>query len=200
MKSWIRVLSVASLAVLSIWLVANARELGAREAREAIARALGLDNADRVRVKKISTGMGGQAIVEGNVEAVFRLQQDKAGNWNASDIRLDDGRWESFELIETGIRKEKVLRTTADLRTLSTALQAFKREKGFYVVSQSSSALIDNLSPNYIDFVIRVDAWFHELRYSGSATDYRLSSDGPDGINATADDIVIQNGQLVNGG
>ncbi|MFP5263485.1 MAG: type II secretion system protein GspG [Blastocatellia bacterium] len=194
-----RPLVMIAIAVSLAWVAAFARELGAREARERVAAALGLDKPDAVRIKNISPGMGGEAIVEAQFDASFRFTQGKDGNWNAVEVRTGDRKWESLELIQTAVRKEKELRTTADMRTLVTALEAFRRERGFYVEADTNSALVDNLSPRYLSAIIRLDAWSHEFEYKGSATGYRLASLGPDGKPRTGDEIVIENGQLVKG-
>jgi hypothetical protein len=191
------VMSVAALSLL--WVVAFARELGSREAREGIAEAVGLDKADRVQIKSISAGMGGQAVVEARIESAFRFQQDKEGKWRAVEVRTGDRRWESIELLHTAINKEKVLRTTADLRTLATALEAFRRERGFYIAADTNSALVDNLAPHYLSPIIRLDAWSREFEYKGTESGYRLVSLGPDGKPDTGDEVIIENGQLIKG-
>jgi hypothetical protein len=193
-----RALALLALAISSIWVVTYARELGSREARLKIARALGLDDVNQVRVESISPGMGG-AIVEAKIETAFRFTKDKSGDWQAIEIRAGDRRWESIELLQAAISKEKALRTTADLRTIATALEAFRRERGFYVVAETNSALVDNLAPRYLGSIIRIDAWAREFDYKGTATNYRLASFGPDGKSGTADDIVIENGRLTKG-
>jgi hypothetical protein len=194
-----RSLVMIAIALSLIWVAAFARELGAREARERIANALGMDKPDNVRIKNISPGMGGEAIVEAQFDASFRFTQGKDGSWSAVEVRTGDRKWESIELIQTAIRKEKELRTTADMRTLVTALEAFRRERGFYVAADTNSALLDNLAPRYLGTIIRLDAWSHEFDYKGTATGYRLASLGPDGKPRTGDEIVIENGQLVKG-
>jgi len=199
MKIFARALAVSAAALSLLWIVAFARELGSREARERIAEAVGLDKADRVQIKSISAGAGGQAIVEARIETAFRFQQDKEGNWQAVEVRTGDRRWESIELVQTAINKEKVLRTAADLRTLATALEAFRRERGFYVAADNNSALVDNLAPRYLSPIIRIDAWSREFEYKGTETGYRLASLGPDGRPNTGDEIVIENGQLTKG-
>ena len=188
---------ITLLAFLAV--VALARELGAREAREKIAAALGIDKTDLVHIKSISIGPGNEAIVEARFDAAFRFTTDKQGHWQAVDVRTGDRNWESIELIQTAVRKEKALRTTADLRTIATALEAFRRERGYYVIADSNSALIDNLAPRYLNAVIRLDAWSHELQYKGSERGYRLTSLGPDGKPDSGDEIVFENGQLVTG-
>jgi hypothetical protein len=181
-----------------LWVAAYGDELGARDARLRIAEALHLDNPKNVHVRSINEGMGGQAIVEASIDAAFRLEQ-KEGRWKAVEVRTGDRSWESFELIETAIRKEKILRTTADMRAIATAIEAFRRERGHYVAAKTASALIDNIAPAYLGSVIRRDAWSHEFQYSGDASRYRLVSLGPDGRADTGDEIVIENGEVVKG-
>lgn len=190
--------AIISLLVL-LAVVALARELGAREAREKIAAAVGLDKPDRVHIKSVSAGSGNEAIVEAQFDATFRFTTDKQGNWQAVEVRTGDRRWESIELIQTAVQKEKALRTTADLRTIATALEAFKRERGFYVIADNNSALIDNLAPRYLPGVIRLDAWSHEFQYKGSESRYRLASLGADGKPDSGDEIIFENGQMIKG-
>src|SRR6185369_2211027 len=191
---------VATITLLTLLaVVALARELGSREAREKIAAALGIEKADQVHIETINPGSGSEAIVEARFDAVFRFTTDKEGNWQVVDVRTGDRKWESIELIQTAVRKEKALRTTADLRTLVTALEAFRRERGYYVVADDNSALIDNLAPRYLPAIIRLDAWSHEFQYKGSERGYRLASLGADGKPDSGDEIVFENGQQVKG-
>lgn len=198
MKPRPRALILIALMLSFIGVAAIARELGAREAREKIAQALGLDKPDNVHIKNISR-TGSDAIVVAQFDAAFRFTSDKDGKWQAVEVRTGDRKWESIELIQTAIQKEKSLRTSADLRTLATALEAYRRDNGFYVQAGTCSALIDNLSPKYLGSVIRLDAWSREFDYKGAAAGYRLVSLGPDGKAGTGDDIVFENGHLVKG-
>ena len=199
MKSILRVMAPLALVACFVWIVAYARELGAREARKAIAQAVGLEKADAVHIKSIDTGMGGQAIVEAQFDVAFRFKKDNKGEWEPVEVRTGDRQWESIELIQTAIQKEKVLRTTADLRTVVTALETYRRERGHYVAADTGATLIDNLSPRFLSTIIRLDAWSNELQYSGTADWYRLRSMGPDGKAGTDDDIVFENGRMVKG-
>ena len=199
MKSTPRALMITVLVVSLAGVAAFARELGAREAREKIAQTLGFDNPDNVRIKNISRGMGSDAIVEAQFEAAFRFTTDKEGKWQVIELRAGDRKWESIELIQTALRKEKALRTGADLRTIATALEAYRRESGSYVRADNGSALIDHLSPRYLSSIIRLDAWSQELTYKGTAAGYRLLSLGADGKPDTDDDIVFENGRLIKG-
>src|SRR5262245_10467086 len=198
MISMPRALLMTALAASLIGVAAVARELGAREAREKVAQAVGLDKPDRVHIKNISR-IGGDAIVEAQFDAAFRFTTDKDGKWEAKEVRMGDRQWESIELIQTAIRKEKVLRTTAELNAIVTALEAFRRERAMYVNAETCSTLIDNLAPRYLGSIMRLDAWSRELSYKGAADSYRLASLGPDGKSGTDDDIVFENGRLVKG-
>ena len=198
MKSRLRALVLTTLMLSLIGAAALARELGAREAREKIAQALGLDKADNVHIKNISRA-GSDAIVEAQFDGAFRFTTDKEGKWQPVEVRSGDRKWESLELIQTAIQKEKALRTSADLRTLATALEAYRRDNGSYVQADSCSALIDNLSPKYVSSIIRLDAWSHEFVYKGAAAGYRLVSLGRDGKADTGDDIVFENGRMIKG-
>jgi hypothetical protein len=199
MKSTPRILILSAIIFLSVFVAAYAAGLSAGEARKQIAAALGFDNVNAIHVKNISSGIGGQAVVEATVEAAFRLQQDKQGNWKAIEIRTGDRRWESLDLIDTAVRKEKILRTTADLRTLATALESYRRETGGYIAAENHVKLIDRLAPTYLPQIIRIDAWSREFEYKGTTTSYRLASVGPDGKANSGDEIVIENGQVVKG-
>jgi hypothetical protein len=198
MKPMPRALVMIALALSFIGVAAIARDLGAREARERIAQAMGFDKAENVHIKNISAS-GSDAIVEAQFYAAFRFTTDKEGKWQAVEVRTGDRRWESIELIQTAIRKEKALRTTADLRTVATALEAYHRDGGAYVTAETGSALMDHLAPRYLNSIIRLDAWSHEFAYKGTAASYRLASLGADGKPGTDDDIVFENGQLVKG-
>ena len=173
-----------------------ANELGAREARQKIAQAIGLDKADRVHITKIS-GIGGDAVVEATVEQTYHFTTDKSGKWVVAEVRTGDRRWESLELIDTAVKKEKILRTAAGLTAIATALEAYRRERGAYVAADSGAALIDNLCPRYLGTVIRLDAWSREFDYTGTAGAYTLKSRGPDGKAGTGDDIIMENGKLI---
>jgi hypothetical protein len=191
-----RFLAMISLATSLFVAIILARQLGAREAREKVAGALGVDK-NLVHVKSISGGTGNDAVVEVTFDGAFHLVKDKSGDWLVSEVRLGDRNWESLELIQTAVRKEKILRTVAELKALAAALEAFRREHGFYVVADTGSALIDNLAPRYMNSVIRLDAWSHEFQYRGTQTGYRLYSLGPDGRPDTGDEIIIEDGRLV---
>jgi hypothetical protein len=187
------------LVLLLLLSIGWARQLGSREARERIAQAIGIGEAGRIHIKSISLTGSNEAIVDATFDGAFHLSADKNGNWAVTEVRTGDRCWESLELIRTAIRKEKVLRTTADMRAIATALEAFRRDHGSYVQAATGRVLMDNLAPRYLDRLIRLDAWSHEFEYEGGGSGYKLASPGPDGRLGTDDDIVYQNGKQTRG-
>jgi hypothetical protein len=181
---------------LSFWLVDAAETIGVRQARELIQNIGGANlKKEQVQIKNISGGLGG-VIVEAQIETAFRLTKGKDG-WRIAEARLGAGQWESFELIEEAIRREKIRRTSATLQQLAEGLSAYKNERGQYVDSDEIAELLDFLSPRYLKTPSRFDLWGEEFEYRGSATSYRLFSSGPDRKSGTKDDLVIENGALI---
>jgi hypothetical protein len=198
MKSFPRALAL-SIGVLSIAVAAaGTADLKAKMARQRIADVLGFDRPDPIHIKNISV-TGNDAVVEAEFDAAFRFSIDKNGEWVPVELRTGNRQWESLELIQTAIGREKALRTTADLRTIATALEAYRRHRGGYVEATTGGGLIDRLAPDYMKKILRLDAWSHEFEYSGTSAKYRLASNGADGKSGTADDIVFENGDLVKG-
>jgi hypothetical protein len=72
------------------------------------------------------------------------------------------------------------------------ALEKFRKDRGFFVVSDSHSVAVDYLSPRYLPRVIRLDPWHQPYKYRGERDRFTLRSAGPDGKEDTPDDIQIQ--------
>ena len=181
-----------------IWLAGSAADvLSVKQARELLQRLAGANlSKDQVQIKKVEAGIGnGGAIVEAQIETAFRVKKEKDG-WRVAEVRLGDRQWESFELIEEAIKREKARRTTALLQQLSDGLAAYQKERGQFAVADEIAALLDFLSPRYLSVAPRFDLWGKEFEYKGSTTGYRLSSAGPDGKKGTKDDLVVENGIL----
>jgi hypothetical protein len=184
----------------AFWSGVAADDIGVKQARELIQNIAGANlPQDQVRIKNISPGVGGGGvIVEAQIETAFRLEKGKEG-WRIAEARLGEGQWESFELIEEALRREKVRRTNDLLREIADGLGAYKSDRGQFVESDRIAVLLDFLSPRYVKTPQRVDLWGKELEYQGSATNYRLISYGPDRKSGTKDDLIIENGALKSG-
>lgn len=177
------------------WMLAGvADSLSPGEARTLLQHIAGADfKKDKVQIKKISPGAGSGVIVEALVETAFRFDRD-GRNWKISEMRLGDRHWESLDLIEEAVRREKIRRTTAVLERLVTGLAAYKKANGEYVVADDYPKLLDKLAPQYFSPIIHFDFWGTPLIYRGMAATYRVASAGPDRLPDTADDIVLESG------
>ncbi|MDX6576371.1 MAG: Type secretion system protein [Blastocatellia bacterium] len=171
-----------------------AGDLTPREARKLIARMAGIElPSDAVRVKEISTS-GNSAVVVAQVETAFRLVKGDNDKWRIAEIRTGDRRWEDLDTLMKALNSEKTARARAELESVATALESFRRERGFYLESKSEAALIDSLSPRYLARVIRVDPWHVPYEYEGERNAFVLRSVGPDGKPNTPDDVTVLSG------
>jgi hypothetical protein len=185
---------VASVAASGIFLASRTRAAGdltPKEARRLIARMAGIElPSDAVRVKEIST-MGNSAVVVAQVETAFRLVKGDKDKWRIAEIRTGDRRWEDLDTLMRALNVEKTARARAELESIATALESFRRERGFYLESKSQATLIDNLNPRYLPRVLRVDPWHQPYEYEGERTTFVLRSNGPDGKPNTPDDVTV---------
>lgn len=176
---------------------AAADAVSVRKARELLQNLAGANlDKDQVRIKKISAGAtGSEVVVEAQIETAFRLERQK-GEWRIADVRLGDRQWESFELIEEALRREKVRRTNALLKQMADAVEAYRKERGQTPATDDIAELLDHLSPRYLNPPLRFDLWGKQFEYRGGAGSYRLFSTGPDRKSGTDDDLVVENGLL----
>lgn len=185
------VLCLVTVSVSTFVYTNAADDLSAKEARRLIARMAGIElPSDAVRVKSVSS-LGSSAVVEAEVTTAFRFVRGSDGKWHVAEIRTGDNKWEDIDMIARAVNQEKAERARAELETLATALESFRRERGFYVEAQTASALLDQLNPQYLSRVIRVDPWHRPYQYEGNRSQYVLRSVGLDGKANTPDDIVL---------
>jgi hypothetical protein len=167
-----------------------AGDLTPSEARKLIAHLAGIElPSNAVRIKEISP-MGSAAVVIAQVETAFRFQK-KSEKWQVIEIRTGDRNWEEVETLVRALNNEKTARARAELNAVGASLEAFKRERGFYVESDSESALMDHLSPRYMSQLILIDPWHQPYVYKGSKGAYVLKSNGADKKADTPDDIIV---------
>jgi len=167
-----------------------------KRARCLLAHLLGIQlPSDAVRIRGVSSlglpfASNSSALVTALIQVDVRFRQDR-GDWSVSELRTGGGDWVSIETTVAAINEEKKKRAQKDLATLARALDAFRRDTGFYVVSDNHPALIDYLSPRYVAQIIRLDPWHNPYRYQGNRDRFQLRSDGPDGLENTPDDLIV---------
>lgn len=148
----------------------------------------------QVRIKSVQSGVtGSDAIVEAQIETAYRFARTDDG-WKLAEVRLGDRHWESVELISEAVRREKIRRTTLIMQQLAEGLDAYRRERGAYVVAEEIIRLLDQLPPRYAS--LRLDLWGNPFIYRGTASGYQLISAGPDQQSGTGDDLIVENGTL----
>lgn len=86
--------------------------------------------------------------------------------------------------LERDIALAKVRRTQADMRSFSTAFEAYAIDYGKYPASENLGKLEADLMPTFIKVLPRTDAWENPYRVEISSTrnDYRITSAGADGL------------------
>jgi len=193
-KRNVLIFSAMVLVAVSALVITSTRAAGdltPKEARRLIARMAGIQlPSDAVRIKEVSA-MGNSATVVAQVETAFHFDKGGDGKWRVAEIRTGDRRWENVDMLVKALNAEKTARARAELESIATALESFRRERGFYVEAKTEAALIDNLNPRYLSRVVRIDPWHRPYEYEGTLTSFVLRSDGPDEKPNTADDVTI---------
>ena len=182
---------ISSCVLIAITYSQAAADLSPGEARKLIANLAGIQlPSNAVRVREVSM-MGSSAVVVAQVETAFRFVKTDNNKWRVAEIRTGDNRWEDVDMLLRAVNSEKTERARAELETLATALESFRRERGFYVVAKTESGLLDHLNPRYLARIIRVDPWHKPYLYEGTNSNYTLRSAGADGKENTPDDVIV---------
>ncbi len=141
-------------------------------------------------IKQLSL-MGSSAVAEVAVACVFTLSKDARGKWRVAGFEVGGEAVGDLEALWRTADARKAARAREDLAEMREALEAFRSERGFYVVGEDAVVLLDHLSPRYAKRIIRLDPWHNPYRYAGTASAYTLASDGPDRKRDTADDVTL---------
>jgi hypothetical protein len=171
-------------------------QLTTKRARCLVANLFGVQlPSDSVRIKDISPfglslGSESSALVTAFVQAQFRFTRGARG-WRVVGFKSGNRDWVNVSDLPAAIDQIKRSAATEDLSTIAKALGDFRRDRGYFIVADKESVLIDHLSPKYLTRVIRVDPWHRPYHYDGQQDRYSLRSLGPDGKPNTPDDIVI---------
>ena len=130
------------------------------------------------------------AVVIAWIRVDARLMNDSKG-WEVGELRTGKRDWVKLKPLIATLNEEKQQKARRDLESIARALELFRGERGFYVVSDKQSVAVDHLNPRYLPQIIRVDPWHQLYKYAGQRDHFTLRSSGPDGKDNTADDIEI---------
>lgn len=167
----------------------------AKRARCLLGSLLGVETpSDAVRIQEIgpmSVPLSqAVATVVAWVKVGARLINGKTG-WRVSELRTGTRDWVKLEPLVAALDEEKRKKARAEMESIAQALEKYRKDRGFYVVSDSQAVAIDHLSPRYLAQVIRVDPWHQPYKYLGDRDRFLLRSAGPDGKPDTSDDIQL---------
>ncbi len=151
--------------------------------------------SDAVRIQEVepfSVPLASQpsAVVIAWIRVDARLLHGSKG-WRVEELRTGKLEWVKLEPLIAALNEEKQRKARTDLESIARALELFRGEHGFYVVSDKHSVAVDHLSPRFLPQIIRVDPWHQPYKYDGQRDHFTLRSSGPDGKDNTADDIRI---------
>jgi hypothetical protein len=152
--------------------------------------------SDAVRIREVSPfgfsfgSSDASALITALVQMDFRFVREERG-WQVAAVKSGSRDWIDVRGVSATVDQFKRSTATNELSLIAEALDKYRRERGFYVVSDKESVLIDHLSPRYLMAVIRLDPWSRPYQYDGQQTQYSLRSLGPDGKPNTGDDIVV---------
>ena len=154
--------------------------------------------SDQVRIRDISPfgfsfgSSDASALITALVDLDFRFARDGRG-WQVTSIKSGNRDWVDVRGLSDAVDQLKRSTATNEMSMIAQALDKYRQDRGFYVVSDKASVLIDHLSPRYLTPIIRLDPWHRPYEYDGQQTQYSLRSLGPDGKPNTGDDIVVKN-------
>jgi hypothetical protein len=152
--------------------------------------------SDAVRIQQISPldiplASQPSALVVAWIRVNARIVNDRKNGWRVAELRTGKSEWVSIEPIVAGVDAEKQKRARIELEALAGALERFRKDRGFYIVSDNQAVVIDHLNPRYLLHVIRIDPWHKPYKYQGEREHFTLRSTGPDGKDGTPDDISL---------
>jgi ribosomal protein L13E len=151
--------------------------------------------SDAVRIQEVNPmplplASRASAVVVAWIRVTARLINEGRG-WQVAELRTGNRDWVKVQPLVAALNERKSAQARQDMETMSQALERYRHERGFYVVSDSQAVLVDHLNPRYLAKIIRIDPWSHPYKYDGQRDRFTLHSVGADGKDLTADDIQL---------
>lgn len=151
----------------------------------------GVFGRDDISIDSISALGGNHAVAEARLRAALRLERVK-GAWVIREVRLGKRPWEKIDDIVRALEAVKSSETRKLLEQVASALDKYRDRHGALPRFDDYVSLSDALAPEFLNPVVREDAWQHPLAaFRASADTIRLVSAGPDGKLGSGDDIEV---------
>jgi hypothetical protein len=145
-----------------------------------------------VQVRRVVSQSGNRAIAETTVELAFQFERaTEASPWHIAAVRLGDQDWVSLDELINAINEGRKRQTATSLRKLADGIASYRQRNGSAPSAADIVTLTDVLHPQYMNELVRDDAWGHPIQYEAAAGNFRLRSVGADGLRGTADDILF---------
>ena len=170
----------------------GSRKLNKNMAQDLIANLPGdvLDQED-FDVEGISQIGSSNAVIQTKLNAAFRFQKVR-GKWIPREVRIGNDQWEDIDDLVATLRRIKEDRTRGLLDTVAEAIEKYCVENGALPRFGDYDSLSDALAPEYLNPLIRLDAWERPLHVDQlNANTVRLLSGGADGKLWSGDDIEL---------
>jgi len=151
----------------------------------------GVFGRDDIRIESVSSLGGNHAIAEARIRTALKLERVQ-GNWVIREIRLGNRPWEKIDDFFHELEDRKVAETRRLLETVAAAVDKYRERHGRLPTFTDYVSLSDVLSPDFLNPLVREDAWKRPLAaFHPNADTVRLVSAGPDGKLGSPDDLVI---------
>jgi len=177
----------------SLFLIAcGGRAINKKTAHEVIAHSpLGVFAKTDVYIESVSQTGQRDALVEARLRAAFRFEKVQ-GKWVIREVRLGNRPWEKLDDVLVALQTVKIEETRKLLEKVAAAIAQYRQKKGSLPPFKDYTSLSNQLNPEFLIPLIRLDAWQHPLAASMVGTDsVRLESAGADGKFGSEDDIVL---------
>jgi len=143
------------------------------------------------QVEEVNQTNASNAIIRTKLSAAFRFQKIE-GKWVPKEVRLGNDQWESIDDLVATLQRIKEDRTRESLARVGGAIESYCLKNGKLPDFRDYDSLSDLLTPEYLNPLIRLDAWtrpFHAVRLNTYTV--KLQSAGADGRLESNDDIEL---------
>jgi hypothetical protein len=188
-----RISSLLTITFLTLLITAcGGRMLNKNMAQNLIAGLPGdILNQKDFLVDEVSQTNASNAIVRTRLNAAFRFQK-VGGKWIASEVRLGNDQWEDIDDLVAALRRVKEEKTRGLLAKVGEAVEKYCLRTGKLPGFGDYDSLSDILAPEYLNPLIRLDAWerpLYALRLDANMI--KILSAGADGKLGSSDDIEL---------
>lgn len=194
-RSLLHCCATSLLAIVSLSFLltgCGSRKLNKNMAQDLIANLPGdiLDQEDFI-VEEISQISSSNAVIQTKLKAAFRFQKVR-GKWIPREVRIGNDQWEDIDDLVATLRRIKEDRTRDMMDTVAGAIEKYFAKNGELPRFDDYDSLSDALAPEYLNPLIRLDAWERPLHADQlNANTIRLLSGGADGKLWSGDDIEL---------